>query len=635
MKKIMLLSAPAYTAKFAIHGFIVKHLKYVLIRKMFVTALLAISFLFYSSQAMSQANTELSNLVAPTKVNVNLQPTNDNNKNLGSEAKSWKDFYLDGYLYLDGARFISNTGGLSNVFVGNQAGNTTMTGAYNSALGDNTLTGNTTGNYNSAFGNNALNDNTTGDYNSAFGRNSLSLNTVGDENSAFGYTALNSNTTGYSNSAFGAEALKWNSTGVQNSAFGNAALYENNTGSYNAAFGSVALYDNISGDHNSAFGNGALTFNTTGDYNSAFGDDALTTNTIGSENAAFGREALSNNTVGIKNTAVGNQAGIANTTGNYNSFLGYDAGGSNTTGSQNTYLGYSTEASGSTFTNVVGIGYQVTNTASNQARIGNSSTTSVGGWAGWSNVSDGRFKRNVKEDVSGLAFINKLRPVTYNLDVHAADAFVGNEFSEDNASDASLKISEQAKSEKEKIIYSGFIAQEVETAANEIGYNFSGVDAPKNENDFYGLRYAEFVVPLVKAVQELDQENAVLLLENSALQSEVNDLRSRLDRIEAQLGITGGFNQSAGNFSHAFLQQNIPNPAKNTTTIGFSLPANFSEAQLIISDVNGKPIQQFNYLTKQQTHIEVSTVQLSSGVYSYTLYVDGKAVDTKQMVITR
>ena len=30
------------------------------------------------------------------------------------------------------------------------------------------------------------------------------------------------------------------------------------------------------------------------------------------------------------------------------------------------------------------------------------------------------------------------------------------------------------------------------------------MDAPKNENDFYGLRYAEFVVPLVKAVQELN-----------------------------------------------------------------------------------------------------------------------------------
>jgi len=59
-------------------------------------------------------------------------------------------------------------------------------------------------------------------------------------------------------------------------------------------------------------------------------------------------------------------------------------------------------------------------------------------------------------------------------------------------------------------VYTGFVAQEVEQAAKELNYEFSGVDAPKNENDVYGLRYAEFVVPLVKAVQELHAENTQL-----------------------------------------------------------------------------------------------------------------------------
>jgi hypothetical protein len=39
-----------------------------------------------------------------------------------------------------------------------------------------------------------------------------------------------------------------------------------------------------------------------------------------------------------------------------------------------------------------------------------------------------------------------------------------------------------------------------------LGFDFSGVEKPKNEKDLYGLRYAEFVVPLVKAVQELDEK---------------------------------------------------------------------------------------------------------------------------------
>jgi len=42
----------------------------------------------------------------------------------------------------------------------------------------------------------------------------------------------------------------------------------------------------------------------------------------------------------------------------------------------------------------------------------------------------------------------------------------------------------------------------VEEAAIELGFDFHGVDKPKNENSHYGLRYAEFVVPLVKAMQE-------------------------------------------------------------------------------------------------------------------------------------
>jgi len=37
------------------------------------------------------------------------------------------------------------------------------------------------------------------------------------------------------------------------------------------------------------------------------------------------------------------------------------------------------------------------------------------------------------------------------------------------------------------------------------------VDAPKNDSDLYALPYAEFVAPLVKAVQELSKQNEELL----------------------------------------------------------------------------------------------------------------------------
>ena len=59
------------------------------------------------------------------------------------------------------------------------------------------------------------------------------------------------------------------------------------------------------------------------------------------------------------------------------------------------------------------------------------------------------------------------------------------------------------KNDIEKIKFSGFIAQEVEQAAKDAGYDFSGIVIPKKiSTELYALRYAEFVVPLVKAMQE-------------------------------------------------------------------------------------------------------------------------------------
>ena len=68
--------------------------------------------------------------------------------------------------------------------------------------------------------------------------------------------------------------------------------------------------------------------------------------------------------------------------------------------------------------------------------------------------------------------------------------------------------------------FSGFLAQEVEKAAKEVGYDFSGVDKPQDANGMWALRYAEFTVPLVKAVQE--QQELI-----KALQKEIEILKSK------------------------------------------------------------------------------------------------------------
>lgn len=201
-------------------------------------------------------------------------------------------------------------------------------------------------------------------------------------------------------------------------------------------------------------------------------------------------------TSGFRNTALGSNSGLNITTGNYNTAVGTNA--------------FSTV----NFTNSTAIGDASAVTASNQVRIGDAGVTSIGGFANWTNVSDGRFKTNVQQNVPGLSFITKLKPVTYQLDLDVIHTYLKT---------PSEVRKPETENDKKQEIQTGFIAQEVEKAALETGFNFSGVDKPKNEEDFYGLRYAEFVVPLVKAVQEQQEMIEKLQLKIQQLEERINN----------------------------------------------------------------------------------------------------------------
>lgn len=293
-------------------------------------------------------------------------------------------------------------------------------------------------------------------------------------------------------------------------AFGSNALGAN-TGAGNTAVGVNAAGNNISGTGNTAMGYNAMNAApTNGSDNTVMGNTAGT-QLIGSQNTAVGAYALTD--AGDRNTAVGNYAG--------NSFFHYDC----------VFVG--DHAVGTTgVTNSIAIGYNRTVTANNQVRIGNTSMTSIGGQVGWSTLSDARTKRNVSENVHGLDFILKLRPVTYNYDAHKTAAFLKEDMRDARDGKGQRVMEAEAttlksREEQGRIKYTGFIAQEVEQAAKEVGYDFSGVDAPKNAEDLYGLRYAEFTVPLVKAVQE---QQALI----EAQQRTIMEMQRRLNELEAR-----------------------------------------------------------------------------------------------------
>lgn len=96
--------------------------------------LLSVSCILHTDLKAQNANTTLSNLAAPTAVNKALLPVSVATIDLGSTAKTWRDIYLDGSLFLDGSKFLTNGTSSNSVFVGSLSGSTAI-GSNNSFMG--------------------------------------------------------------------------------------------------------------------------------------------------------------------------------------------------------------------------------------------------------------------------------------------------------------------------------------------------------------------------------------------------------------------------------------------------------------------------------------------------------------------
>jgi len=285
---------------------------------------------------------------------------------------------------------ITGTGNINNVGTITTDG-LTVAGNVSVDGGSIKLDGNyPTGTANVALGNAALGSGSlSGDFNTAVGDVVLTNNTSGHRNVAIGYNALTTNTTGYCNNAIGQGALNDNTTGINNVAVGTCALKINTTGGSNTAVGKDSLKVNTTGAENVAVGALALDANTTASEITAIGYAALTANTTGYNNTAIGRCSLTINTTGFGNTGLGNNAGMDVTTGDNNVLVGYNSGRTSSP-------------------------FNVT-TQDGRMVLGNNTITNAYVRVAWTVTSDQRDKMNIESVPHGLDFINKLNPIKYNF----------------------------------------------------------------------------------------------------------------------------------------------------------------------------------------------------------------------------
>ncbi len=163
------------------------------------------------------------------------------------------------------------------------------------------------------------------------------------------------------------------------------------------------------------------------------------------------------------------------------------------------------------------------------------------------------------------------------------------------------------------------LINKLKKAAKETGYDFNGVHIPQNEYDNYSIAYSQFVVPLVKAVQE--QQTII-----EKQQQQIDELKQMI----LASNITAA-NVELGDDKNIVLNQNVPNPFAQQTTIAYSVPQNAGSAQMVFYGMDGRAMKTVQ-LAKGKNKLNVFASDLSSGSYTYSLIVDGKLIDTKKLV---
>lgn len=306
---------------------------------------------------------------------------------------------------------------------------------------------------------------------------------------------------GTANIFVGKNAGNSNSIGFSNAFLGYNSGAFNSVGSQNTFLGAESGTTNIDGMMNSFVGRRAGFQNTNGNENTFIGAFSGQSNTEGQHNSFFGVTTGNSNTLGQENTFIGAHAGYFNNLGSYNSFIGNFSALGNLSGNYNTIIGFEANVASGNLSNAGAFGSGAIVNASNSVIIGNTAVTSIGGQVGWGTFSDRRLKTGIKKNTLGLAFIQKLQPVDYSY----------------------------ATKGQENLIYSGLIAQDVEEILKTLNCGFSGLVKPQNDVDFYSIRYAEFVIPLINAVKEQQEQIEKLESKNDILEMKMKELEEKIN----------------------------------------------------------------------------------------------------------
>ena len=237
----------------------------------------------------------------------------------------------------------------------------------------------------------------------------------------------------------------------------------------------------------------------------------------------------------------------------------------------------------------------------------------------WWNGSDRKLKRNIRDLGNASSILDKLSPKTYDFRV-------------DEYESMNLPSRPQI----------GLIADELEAVLPQLVREVQqpaeyGEDEQLiNEGiEFKAVQYTPLIAVLIQGHKEQQSHIA-------SLEAEIGELSDRLKKLEGLLTsdpvVRGPGHTQNVTLKHTesiVLDQNVPNPFADNTTITYTLPENVVQAQLHFYDQAGRVIKTAELSGRGDGSVNVYGDDLSSGVYTYALVADGQVVDVKKMVKTK
>ncbi len=258
-----------------------------------------------------------------------------------------------------------------------------------------------------------------------------------------------------------------------------------------------------------------------------------------------------------------------------------------------------------------------------------------GNWAGY---FDGDVNFNGSNFLSGVFWISSDK--RFKTDIKPI-AGVNEKLKKINGYNYKFKSAEFKDKRFDENLQSGLLAQELKEVFPEL--------VREDKDGFLAVNYQGMIPVLLEALKEQQKQIDEKVAVNSDIQKQleeqkkINDaLQGRMNKLEQMISSCCAANQSgakpnglAVNLSDKnviVLDQNVPNPFAESTVITFNIPTDFTKAQILFNAADGKIIKAVDITEKGEGHLNVFANDLSNGMYSYSLIIDGKVVATKKMV---